>query len=97
MFAKGWHAAAILILKTILDENLVGYGISIFYVIINSMDGAAPSVFAWTMKNTIGSQNKNPSGFGILLLCFIGGAYLISAPLFYFSAHRYKEMRRLKI
>jgi len=83
--AKGWHAPAILILKTVLTEDLIGYAISIFYVIANIIDSVAPAVFAWVKTSTIGSQTQNPSGFGMLLFDFIGIADLLSIFLFYLA------------
>jgi len=54
MIGKGWHAPAILILKSVLSEDLLGYAISIFYVILSTTEAIAPSIFAHTMKTTIG-------------------------------------------
>jgi MFS family permease len=55
LFGKGWTAPALLVIKTILPEDLVCYSVSIYCIVADIMDSLAPSIFSAVKIHTVGS------------------------------------------
>jgi hypothetical protein len=97
VFAKGWTAPAILILKTVVDPSIASLAVAMFLFMANVVNSIAAAILGKLTDSYHLDPTRNPSGYGDLVTAMTVIPCSLSIPFFLISGYKLRTIKRRKI